>query len=256
MRSAWLVLSLAGAATAAPGVVRADPPAAPRPAVPVASQAAPPPASDEPDPALVYYPTAARSAGVEGQAVLRCSRNEHLALTGCVLVSEKPDGQGFGKAAMAMAAQSRDNPKIDMPAVKAAPPVETTIFFTLRPPTISPDITRVAHTFSNPTIVTEPTRAQILAAYPVRALADQLVGGAYIVCMVTETGKLSGCRVDRETPAGYGFGQAALDLATDYVLAPAKVDGEPVGGRQVRIGVAFSAVDPDAPLSLDTKPGK
>jgi hypothetical protein len=207
-----------------------------------------------PDPALVYYPPAAMAAGVEGQAVLSCGHDEHLAVKRCMLVSETPVGQGFGAAALAMAAQSPDNPKVNLPDEPAKPPEQVTIRFTLRPPQIIPDITRMAHTQAKPQVITQPTAAQIQAAYPERALADQVHGAAAIDCQVMTDGKLAGCRVAGELPAGYGFGQAVLDLADDFVMKPRSVDGEPVGGAMVRVGVSFSPADATAPLSLDTKP--
>jgi hypothetical protein len=219
-----------------------------------APAASPAPAAAQPDPVLAFYPAAARAAGVEGQATIRCSRNEHLKLVRCSIVSESPSGQGFGDAALAMAAQSKDNPKVTMPDVATAASADQIVKFTLHPPNISPDITRMAHVVSNPTMVTQPTRAQIEAAYPVRALADSVRGGAEMVCIVDATGHLESCRVSAEDPSGYGFGQAAVDLASDFLLKPGKLDGEPVSGRQVRVTVAFATGDPDAPLSLQTRP--
>jgi len=249
MRTVALVA--AGMTLAAPLASRADPPAAH--AAPPAHAAAPAPAA-QPDPVLAFYPAAARAAGVEGQATIRCSRDEHLALVGCSLVSETPTGQGFGAAALAMAAQSPDNPKVDLPELKTEASADTLLRFSLHPPGITPDITLMAHTMSPPKILTKPTPAQIQAAYPVRALSDQVEGGAVMVCAVTDKGELQACRLDREEPSGYGFGQAALDLAVDFKLTPAQIDGEVVSGAAVHINVPFRSEDPTAPLSLDTKP--
>jgi TonB family protein len=222
--------------------------------IPVWSSAQPATPAQTPDPALVYYPTAARAAGVQGQVVLSCSHNEHLAAKHCTVVSETPAGQGFGAAALAMAAQSPDNPKITLPDEPAKPPETVTIRFTLGPPQITPDITRMAHTVAKPEVITQPTAAQIQAAYPERALADQVQGAAAIDCQVMADGKLASCHVAGEIPAGYGFGQATLDLAGEFVMKPRAVDGEPVGGAVVRVGITFSPGDATAPLSLDTKP--
>jgi TonB family protein len=236
---AALILMLAALA---PAWSRADPPA--------------PQASQAPDPALVYYPSAARAAGVEGQAVLSCDHDEHLAMKHCTVVSETPVGQGFGAAALAMAAQSPDNPKITLADEATKPPEQVTIRFSLRPPQIVPDITRMAHTVAKPAVITQPSAAEIQAAYPERALSDQVQGSAAIDCQVMANGKLAGCHVAGELPAGYGFGQAVMDLAGDFVMKPRSVDGEPVGGAVVRVGVTFSPGDATAPLSLDTKPAK
>ena len=218
------------------------------------AQPAPRPQPQAPDPALVYYPTAARAAGIQGQVVLSCGHDEHLAVKHCTVVSETPAGQGFAAAALAMAAQSPDNPKITLPDEPNKPPEQVTIRFTLGPPQIIPDITRMAHTVAKPEVITQPTAAQIQAAYPERALADQVQGAAAIDCQVMADGKLASCHVAGEIPAGYGFGQATLDLAGEFVMKPRAVDGEPVGGAVVRVGITFSPGDATAPLSLDTKP--
>jgi|HubBroStandDraft_5_1064220.scaffolds.fasta_scaffold122147_2 hypothetical protein len=252
MRRSLVVLALA----TAPLAVRAAPAAGPAPA-----SLAPPPAQaraaqPRPDPTLAFYPAAARAAGIEGQAVIRCAHDAHLAMKDCTLVSESPPGQGFGAAALAMAAQSPDNPKVTLPGVAAAPPDDTTIRFTLRPPNIEPDATQMVHTQVRPSIVSQPTAAQIQAAYPVRALSDQVQGAGAIDCLVTGDGKLARCQVAAEEPPGYGFGQATLDLAADFVMKPRLVDGELDPRAVVRVGVKFSPADSTAPLSLDTQPPK
>jgi TonB family protein len=228
------------------------------------SAAAPPPAeAPQPAPAinpaltnpiLGFYPAAARAGGVEGEAVIRCKRDEHLALAACELVSETPAGQGFGAAALAMAAKSPANPRLVLRDAAAQPASELDIHFTMRPPFIAPDVTRMAHLVRNPEIVAKPSDAQVQAAYPPRALDNQVEGGAVIECAVTAGGKLAECHVFDENPTGYGFGQAALDLAADFTVKPRTIDGQAVAGSPVRISVAFSPNDPSAPLSLQTKP--
>jgi hypothetical protein len=243
MRQVMAALSIAGLLGASP-VLAATPPA------PAASPAT------APDPALVFYPPAARAAGVQGQVVLSCVHDAHLALKNCTLVSETPAGQGFGAAALTMAAQSPENPKVDLPDVASKPPAQLTIRFTLGPPQIIPDVTRMGHVVDNPGIVSQPTAAQIQAAYPERALANQIEGAAAMDCQVGVDGKLSSCAIAGELPSGFGFGQAALDLAGDFLMKPRAIDREPVGGAIVRVGVSFRSSDAAAPLSLDTKPAK
>ena len=250
MRALATVLGLAGALAVLQGAAGAQT----KPAV-----APPPPATvpahvDLSDPVLAFYPPAAKSAHAEGQAVIRCKRDEHLALTGCTLVSESPSGLGFGAAALAMAARSPPNPKLVLKDAADEPPADATVRFQLTPPYISPDFTRVAHVVKNAQIVTKPSSAQIQAEYPPRAMDDQVQGVAVIECGVTVGGRLADCHVYNESPTGYGFGQAALDLAGDFTLNPRLLDGEPVGGSPVRIAIGFSQGDPSAPLTLGGKP--
>jgi TonB family protein len=245
---AGVVAAMAQTAPALAAPALAAPAAAPAPAAQPAMSAA--------DQVLAFYPPAAKAAGVEGSAVIRCGHDEHLAVKDCVLVSEAPAGQGFGAAALAMAARAPDNPKLNFPDEPAKPPQEVEIRFTLKPPAISPDVTRMAHTIGQPALITKPTVAQIQAAYPARALDNQIEGDALMDCVVMANGKLTGCRIAGESPTGFGFGQAALDLAADYELKPRYIDGEPNSGAQVRLGVRFTTADPTAPLTLGVKPAK
>lgn len=49
-----------------------------------------------------HYPEAARQAGIEGRALIRCLITEKGRLDYCKVVSEDPLGAGFGGAALAM----------------------------------------------------------------------------------------------------------------------------------------------------------
>jgi len=221
-----------------------------------ADPSASPSSAQPPSAALAFYPAAAKAAGVEGEAKLRCERDEHVALRNCQLLSESPAGQGFGAAALALAAQSPDNPKVDIPDAAGRPPIEVAVRFQLRPqPQIAPDLTQMGHMITEPQLVAGPTRAQIQAAYPARALSDGVDGVAVIDCIASAKGALSGCKIAGERPAGYGFGAAALDLAPDYQLKPRLLDGDPISA-EVRFPVPFQAQDPAAPLELKTTPAK
>lgn len=57
------------------------------------------------------YPAAAREAGREGRATIECGVAESGSLTNCRIVSEEPEGDGFGPAALAMAWQFKMKPK-------------------------------------------------------------------------------------------------------------------------------------------------
>ena len=156
-----------------------------------------------------------------------------------------------------MAAQSPDNPKLDYADEAAKPAQDLTIRCTQHPPVDRhPDISRMAHIRVDPKIVAQPTPAQIMAAYPERALSDQIEGVAAIECAVSPEGKLARCQLSTEQPGGYGFGQAALELAADWLLKPRLIDGDPVGTAKVRVGVHFVPGDPTAPLSLGVKPAQ
>jgi protein TonB len=58
-------------------------------------------------------------------------------------------------------------------------------------------------------------------------------------CTVTVDGNVTNCSVTSETPTGQGFGEAALKLSRYFQMRPKTVDGAPVGGATVNIGIPF-----------------
>jgi hypothetical protein len=205
-----------------------------------AATAAPEAPAPPPDPALAYYPKPALTAGVGGSATLSCARNAHLALKDCALSSESPPGQGFGAAALAMAAQSPDNPKlnIDEPTLTAAKPL--TVRFSAHPPSIDPDLTQMAHVLKAPQVAGRPSAAVLQLYYPDRAYRAGIAGGAQIHCQVTRKGRLTGCVTVREAPQGQDFGAAAgLVAEREYRMKPMLYDGEPSDGGEIDLVIEF-----------------
>jgi len=93
----------------------------------------------------------------------------------------------------------------------------------------------------NPTWVSKPTAAQMERVYPTRPLEEGLGGRVVIQCAVTVSGTLSGCSVASESPAGKGFGSAALRLSKYFKMSPRTVDGAAVEGALVSVPITFSA---------------
>ncbi|MDQ8030178.1 MAG: TonB family protein [Brevundimonas sp.] len=117
--------------------------------------------------------------------------------------------------------QPVDNP------VDAAPPA--------REPQPQPPATRVIR---DPSWVSQPNGEQMMRAYPPRALDRGLAGSASLNCMVEANGRVSGCSVTGETPAGNGFGRAAQQLSRYFQINPRTVDGAAEGSR-VSINLRF-----------------
>ena len=91
-----------------------------------------------------------------------------------------------------------------------------------------------------PNWIKRPGANEFARFYPDRAQRMEQEGSATITCAVTAAGSLTGCRLVRETPDGFGFGAATLKLAQYFKMSPRTVDGQPVEGGQVTIPIRFS----------------
>ncbi|MFN3228630.1 MAG: energy transducer TonB [Asticcacaulis sp.] len=92
----------------------------------------------------------------------------------------------------------------------------------------------------NPRWAALPDARDLERAYPPRALENGVEGSATLVCLVTTQGTLSACDVATESPAGQGFGKAALKLAPNFRMIPKTEDGVPVEGGVVRVPIRFT----------------
>ena len=84
-----------------------------------------------------------------------------------------------------------------------------------------------------------PSREDLVRVFPARASAEKRDGKAMMSCRVLQDGALADCRVISEIPPGYGFGQAAIALASKFKAKPATLDGQPLGGAEIRFALDF-----------------
>ncbi len=98
---------------------------------------------------------------------------------------------------------------------------------------------------SAPTSVTDaswlrkPKADDMARVFPERAVRANQGGRAAITCAVTATGDLENCRVTEESPADFGFGEAALKLAPLFKMLPTTKTGESVAGGTINIPIRF-----------------
>lgn len=90
-----------------------------------------------------------------------------------------------------------------------------------------------------PRFVRGPTRQELVRAYPRAALAARQAGHVLLRCRIRPDTRLDGCRVIEETPAGAGFGAAALSASAYFRFRPPTVDGRSREGFEMPIGIEF-----------------
>ena len=106
------------------------------------------------------------------------------------------------------------------------------------------------HVVHNVDWLHKPTQADLIAVYPREAYQKGLGGTATLSCVVTVQGALRDCAVTAETPAGAGFGRAAIALTPQFHFRPTTVDGVPEEA-EINIPIRFHRGDP---VDLRTPP--
>jgi len=91
---------------------------------------------------------------------------------------------------------------------------------------------------TNPVWLAQPNARDFAIAYPSQATEQYVEGRATIECLVHLDTTLT-CNVIAESPASWGFGDAALAVARSFRISPARVNGEPVEGGRIRRTIRF-----------------
>ena len=85
----------------------------------------------------------------------------------------------------------------------------------------------------------KPNGDDLADQYPAVARFVGIAGRAVIHCGVAIDGAMQGCTVVEETPAGLGFGQAALAFSKTFRMKPMTVNGRPMDAGVINIPIAF-----------------
>jgi TonB family protein len=188
------------------------------------------------------WPYEAARKGIGGKAVISCAIDIQGLLKNCAVVSETPEGMGFGKAALLLAPSFKMRPqRLNGKPVEGGP-VRIPIVFEdpgggqmmSGPPGLA---------IVDPIWAAAPSFDQVAAAWP-KAAGDAASGGATLQCTVTKTGHLDNCATYNELPSGKGFGAAAKSLVSRFAL---KLDPDPARTRGALVNVTFRFFNPATP---------
>lgn len=200
---------------------------------------------------LGVWPREALRRGQDGKALIACKVSVQGALHDCAVVSEDPPNTGFGGAALALTPQF-----LMTPFTCDGKPFESDVRIPIHftgltglPPTGSilplPASSLGHSVIARVPWMDAPTYAQVLAAYPDKARRTHVGGHVALNCRFDGGGRLAGCEVLSENPAGAGFGKGAKTLAKAF-LAP-RTDANGLSLKDDTTVVAFTF----APEMLD-----
>jgi TonB family protein len=188
---------------------------------------------------LTVWPTAAWRRGQGGKAVIDCMISVQGALYDCVSTWEKPAGENFGAAAIALTPQF-----LMRPATLKGEPVISVVNIPINFlwPGGSGGGGGGGHKVAQASMAWEeaPSYAQVIAAYPKKAKAEGVVGRATLACQFTSAGKVDHCQTVTEEPKGQGFAEAAKALSKQF-----RAPSQPAGGG------SWSGVDVQLPFAFD-----
>ena len=183
---------------------------------------------------LRAYPAGPRRDNQSGHVVLRCFFTPDRAQS-CRSTQEEPRRRGFAEAAVRLSDRFRGV----RPRIPSGIPEENTqvvIPFTFDASSLHSE----TPVLGTPEVADGPDAAMIRAAYPAAALSAAVEGSATLTCRVAGGGAVEACQVASETPAGQGFGAAALSLAPRFHATLWSADGLPTLGAAIEIRLTFS----------------
>ncbi len=141
---------------------------------------------------------------------------------------------GDGAGANVEAVFSYGRPFDDVPVTSTLPQPAVSAPEASVPPVSAPDARK-----ANIVWARRPSASAIAGVYPPEASRRGIEGKAVLNCSVLASGELL-CNVGSETPAGQGFGRAAIDAARRFRSAPTLSSGAPSAGVRTSVVITFA----------------
>ncbi len=195
------------------------------------------------------WPYQAARAGIGGKAVISCAVDIDGLLHDCKVMSETPEGSGFGNAAVLLATKFKMRPKkINGKPVEGGQVRIPIVFGNLGATMVGGSVNAI----TDPVWISAPTFEDMKAAYPPDARDQPDGGGAVLHCNVTPQGRLIDCITNNELPKNKGFGTKAKTLTSRFQL---KLQPG-MGGKGAFVEVKFKFLNPDSPDGKVSKVAK
>lgn len=182
------------------------------------------------------FPAKARAKGVGGRAAMSCVIGKTGGLTGCSVISETPNGLGFGAAAKSLApkfaaplsVRGDESTRGDLAQITVSFPAEM----------LDPAAGAI---IGKPYWVSTPNGEQLSAAMP----KDRQTGSMRVVldCLIAPDGSATDCKVASETPPGQGYGESTLKVAPFFKMSVWTMEGLPTVGARVKIPIRYEIAE-------------
>ena len=177
-----------------------------------------------------------------GTATLSCHGDIRDSGKDCLLVSETPANQGFGKAALdiAAAAAHASSPK-NTKSESQYPRYTVTLEFKPSPLSITPNLL-ASSIRGMPRWASAPDERDLVAAMKSAGLSSlHAEAGATIRCLIENDGHLTECKVTSSFPSDARVERAALAMSRYFKMALTTNTGCPPGGASITIPIRLHA---------------
>lgn len=182
-----------------------------------------------------------------GTAVLRCRVGSEADLRNCTIAGQTPKDAPFGEAARRLIGKFRL--KATAEELKKFGDADIAVSFRFyNPATPAGQAKKV----EKPDWIVRIDPDKVVALYPPAAADAGVKEGVGVAdCLVAPDGRMTDCKVARETPESLGFGPAAVMAVSLMQMDPWTPEGRPVAGARVKVPIKFSlapeSVAPAAP---------